>query len=303
MAVKVPIGLDAPDDALRDYGAGALIRVERAAAEAGAYAEIGTVAIVAATFAYEFFDSAGSTSHWYRWRVSNSANTIQSGYQSGLRGVDAGQESLPSGSFATLDELLLTHRQAITDSRILNRYEKVLREVTRDLIRELGGIDFFRHPQSGTETRIFHGDGTNVLHVHEGIVELAQVEIRTETNGSWIALDAANWFLEAELDQPNAVPGEPYFHVRLTDTGTYTAFPKLKNGVRLTLAWGWPTMPPDASEAAVAWARQRIGWDPTQPGGAPGPDGLQGGQSYNRKPDAVWDFLTQERRRHLECYL
>jgi hypothetical protein len=301
VGVKIQVGLDAPDDALRDYGAGALIRVERAAAEDGVYAEIGTVAIVAATFAYEYFDATGSTTHWYRWRVSNALNTVQSGYQSGLRGTDTGQESLPSSSYATLDEMLLTHRQSVTDTRVLNRYEKVLREVTRDLIREVG-YDFFRHPQSGTETRTYHADGSNLLHVHEGIVELAGVEIRTETNGTWIPLDVGSWFLEAELDDLNPAPGEPYFHVRLSDVATYTTFPKLKSAVRLTLAWGWPAVPADAVEAAIAWARQRVGWDPTQPGGAAGPDDVRSGFGMDRMPDQVYRFLLQERRRHLECW-
>ena len=301
MAVKVQIGLDAPDDALRDFGAGALIRVERATAEDGVYAEIGTVAIVAATYAYEYFDSAGTTASWYRWRVSNALNTVQSGYQSGLRGTDTGQESLPSGSYATLDELLLTHRQNISDTKTLNRYEKVLREVTRDLIREVG-YDFFRHPESGTETRTFYGNDADVLHVHQGIIDLTGIEIRTETGGTWIALDSTDWDLEAELDDPNPVPGEPYFHVRLNGTGSYSKFPKIRQGVRLTLAWGWPAVPLDATEAAVAWARQRIGWDPSQPGGAPGPEGLQGGLGSDRMPDQVYRFLLQERRRHLECW-
>lgn len=302
MAVKVEIELDAPDDALRDFGAGALLRVERAASKDGVYAELGTVAIVAATFTYEYFHSSGVVTDWYRWRVSNALNTVQSGYAAPFQGRDTGQSSPASDSYATLDDLLLTHRQAVTDTRVLNRYAQVLRETTRDLIRELGDVDFFRHPQAGTEQRILHGAGGDVLHVHEGIVDLSTVEIRTEFGGSWIALDAADYSLEAELDEPNIPPGTPAFHIRLSPTGTYTAWPKLRSAVRLTMAWGWPAVPADAIGANLAWARQRIGWEPSQPGGTPGPSEYQGGMSGDRLPDQVYRFLLQERRRHIECY-
>lgn len=302
MAIKVPIPLDAPDDALRDFGAGALLRVERATAEAGAYAEIGTVAIVAATFRYEYFDSAGVVTHWYRWRVSNAANTVQSGYADAFQGVDAGQESLPSGSYATLDDALGTHRQEPTGTKYAARLESALREATRDLIREMGGHDYFRHPQTGTETRLFHGTGRDILHVHEGIVSLSQVEIRLTVGGAFVVVPAADWWLEAEPGDLNPAPGEPYFHVRLSSAGSYKIFPKIEQGVRLTLAWGWPEVLPDAREAVVAWGRQKVGWDPSQPGGVPGPDNLEGNPSGDRMPDAVYKLLRAENRRHW-CHL
>lgn len=62
------------------YGAGALLRWERAAIEAGPYAEGGTVALVSGTSLYDVWDSAGVETTWYRTRISNAGGTTFSAY-------------------------------------------------------------------------------------------------------------------------------------------------------------------------------------------------------------------------------
>lgn len=62
------------------YGAGALLRWERAALEAGPYVEGGTEALVAGTTLYDVWDSAGVETTWYRTRISNAGGTTFSAY-------------------------------------------------------------------------------------------------------------------------------------------------------------------------------------------------------------------------------
>jgi hypothetical protein len=62
------------------YGAGALLRWERSAAEAGPYAEGGTAALVPGTELYDVWDAAGVETTWYRTRVSDAAGTTFSAY-------------------------------------------------------------------------------------------------------------------------------------------------------------------------------------------------------------------------------
>lgn len=68
------------------YGAGALLRWESAATEAGTYAEGGTVALVAGVSVYDVWDAAGVVGTWYRTRISNGAATTFSPYSAPREG-------------------------------------------------------------------------------------------------------------------------------------------------------------------------------------------------------------------------
>ena len=62
------------------YGAGALLRWESSAAEAGTYVEGGTEALVSGTTLYDVWDAAGIETTWYRTRISDAAGTTFSAY-------------------------------------------------------------------------------------------------------------------------------------------------------------------------------------------------------------------------------
>ena len=62
------------------YGAGALLRWERAPAEAGTWTEGGTEALLAGVTLYDVWDSAGVETTWYRTRISNAGGTSFSAY-------------------------------------------------------------------------------------------------------------------------------------------------------------------------------------------------------------------------------
>lgn len=195
-------------------------------------------------------------------------------------------------TYASIDDFLLTVGQDTTDVEFLDNAQRRLAEATHDLDREIGYSAL-----QITGTRIVHGDGTGLLHVHGGIVSLSAIDIRLSTGAAWTALQAQDtgWYLEGDKGDPNPVDGV-YYHVRLIDTANYTKFPNVTQGVRLTGVFGGNAE--SRREACVAWARQRMALDPSQMGGvSSGPEDLGGGVSIDRWPRAVYDLIAAERRR------
>ena len=294
MAVLVRVTVPAPDDVLRDYGAGALIRLERAATEDGVYAEFTTKAVVDETYSYEIFDAAGSTTSWYKTRYSNALNTTQSEYS------DPFSPGAPE-AYANLDDLFLTMRQPTGDTRFWAAAERHLVETARDLDRELG---YGLRVGTETETWLADGYGDGRLHVHSGIVSIDTIEIQQTPGSDWIELEVEGegWILEGALDDVSVPAGEPFFHVQLIPSGGYARFPSTRAGVRLTGVPGWPAARIDAREANVAWGRQRLAADPSLPGGPVGPEEFGSPIAPDRWPRAVYDLITSERHRFW-CHL
>lgn len=274
----------APDDLLASLGAGALIRLEKAATEDGTYAEIDTEPLVAETFSYVLVDATGLTTDWYRVRYSDSGNTVQTGYD------EAFSLSAPQ-AYATLNDLLLRMGQAITDTRFLANATERLKEAARDLDNEIGYSAL-----AYTGSKLYDGNGKSVLHVHGGITSLSTVEIRLDVNGAWTALqpEMTGWYLEGDWDDPNSDDGV-YYHVRLFSNATYGSFPTFPNSVRLTGVFGGHGT--RRKGANIAWARQRLAMEPSAAGGPIGPDELGNAVSFDRWPREVKDFVDQERHR------
>ena len=299
MAVKVVLTLKAPDDALAGYGAGAIMRIQSCATETGTFADLAatpTEAIIAAAYRYEHWDAAGDWSTWYRWRIENSAGTETGDWSDPFQGLEAAKVAQNSGSYASIDDFLLEVGAIPPDTRRLAAIEKALVEARERLDLEVGR-DAFRHPQSGTEARLYHGNGENVLHVHEGIVSLTSVEVRTETGGTWTTIATADWWLEAQPGHLSVRAGEPWFHVRLSDGADYTTFPRGEHRVRLTGAFGWARPSQRHIGANIDLARQQIAADMSFPGGTVGMGELGAPQGPTRLPDTVWRLKLAESRR------
>lgn len=303
MAVKVVFVIPAPDDIITGYGASPVARIQFSATETGVFADLAatpTEAIVAATHRYEHWDAAGSATTWYRWRPENAAGTETGDWSQPFQGIEAAVAAQNSGSYASIDDFLLHVGQIPTDTRRLAAIERALVSSREELDLEIGR-DAFRHPQSGTEVRTFHSKGGSLLHVHLGIVSLTTVEVRETTNGTWIALDSDDWWLEGRVGELTVPAGEPYWHVQLSDLSTYTTFPMGENRIRLTGAFGWPRPSARHVQGNIAFARQRIAADPSFPGGIVGQSELGAPVGSNRLPDAVWRLKLAESRRFLAC--
>lgn len=297
--IRVSVVVADPAAQITALGAGALLRWERAAAEGGPYTEFASGVLAANVNVYDVWDPAGDEDSWYRTRFSKADGTSPTAYSATFQ---AGPQS-----YASRTDLLRALRMTTADARFLDRATEVLADTTRDLIREVG-YSFFRQPLAGTEDVIFDGPGGKLLHVHAmaprvGVVSVTTVQIRNSTTEDWIDLAAADWRLESEPRQTGREPGDPYFHVALTDEGAYGAWPKGQSLIQLEEAvFGWDALQRDAVEANVDWARQRLAADPALPGGPLGPDEQGQPIASDRPPRAVYDLLAKERSRH-RCWL
>ncbi len=80
--LKLVVNVDDPADLLTGYGAGALIRVERASSSTFSGAtEITTIPLVDGTSRYEKWDTTGTSSDWYRVRYSTSSPSVATDYK------------------------------------------------------------------------------------------------------------------------------------------------------------------------------------------------------------------------------
>jgi hypothetical protein len=264
------------------FGAGALVRVERATAEAGVYAELGTVAVVAGQSTGTYYDEAGTTAHWYRVRYSNAGNTKQSEYSAPWQAVSVGYTSL-----ADVKARLGMGTVAGTADAIMST---IVAEVNSWLDGRLG-----RHVgPGGSATRTYDGDGSGLLYVRDGVQAVYSLTLYDGTRGASTSIAATDYYLDPLPHLRR--PGEPAFYVTMSPNpaGSYSRFPVGKRTVEVTGLWGWPAVPLElqavATKCAVADWRGRA-----SAGGDQFTIGVNGERTYER-------YLSYEDRKTIERY-
>lgn len=261
----VKMTVEVPDEILNAgaYGAGALIRLQTAATEAGAYSDVSgtgstpTTTVVSGTRIYTGYDPNGTASTWYRTRFENAGGTRLSDWSDPFQVAAEGTGLLVSlwdvkqalGRTGTTDsgddELILEHCRRVTDE-----------------ILGYTGRAFLRIPAAGTDTFLLDVESSGrTLWVAKGLAAVGQLEVATqsqpESGGTYTVVPAADWFLRpTEVDRDH---GWPATRIVITDrpTGGIPLFYAGYNTVRLTSsALGWPTPPSDvqgiAERAVVA---------------------------------------------------
>lgn len=305
--IRVDAFLPDPAGALATgaFGAGALIRIERSATSGGTYAEVTTLPIVATTISYTYWDPAGDATSWYRWRVSNAGNTVDSPYSDPFQG--SSPASVFPTSYATLAQamgLFTTAPNAARQARLAT----LLGVATSEIAIELEGRDYFRHPAVGSATwwlsvpRRYGVRGRGdyrILHAHEGIVALDTLEVSQDAGASFVTVASGDYVLRGSDPDSSEAPasGEPYFHVVLTGLGTIQSVPRGTNVVRGTGAHGWPSIPAVLTEAVAERARQLANADPSYTGSVPGESEYGSGPVSLRWPQTLYNFLAAERTR------
>lgn len=305
--IRVDVWLPDPAAALATgaFGAGALIRIERAATVGGVYAEVTTLPLVATTLSYTYWDPTGDGTQWYRWRVSNSGNTVRSPYSAPFQGTSPTDSVFPLSYAGIADVLALFETTPLPAKQA--RLATLLGVATNEIITECGGRDYFLHPSDGSSEAWFADtsrtrrgrDGRPFICAHYGIVSLEQLEFSQDQGGTYAVVDEDDYVLRGD-DPDSAEPppaGEPYFHILLTGTGTVTSVPRGTNLVRPTGIRGWPAIPSVLVEATAERARQLAYADPSYSGNVPGEDAYGGGPLPMRWPQTLYNFLTAERHR------
>ncbi len=289
------------------FGAAALIRIERSATIAGSYAEIGTVSIditTQLTGPFVFWDATGLATSYYRWRISNAANSVQSPYSDPALGYNPVATATLGDAYAALTDVVgLFETWPLT--KRLPRLTTLLRVATGQVIDEFDGRDFFRHPASGSATWLADGNGSPTLHVHEGLIALDALELSFDGGLTYVQVTASDYMLRGDSPfSAEPIPaGEPYFHIRFTAFGQYTNFPRSHQSARLTGARGWPTVPTVLREATAQRVRQLAAAGATYDGSdAGGADGYGPAPTTDRFwPQSMWNFQKAERERFIGC--
>lgn len=279
MALKLILNIEGVNDALGTaaYGTAAAAIVERGTAQTGSYSAFATAALVAGQSQYEIWDTSAqaTTSSWYRYRIGNGAGTLFSDYSDPFRATAL-------AAYATLDEL--TDRLNLPDEDRYSLLSSILESVSAQMDAETGR-QFYRLPQvSGDTTRIYDGTGSTYLPVPEGIVSVTTVQVRDDIDSDWVTLGTAEWTLRPA----NPDPGDTYRGIALTGTSSaqYATFPDGMTTVRVTGAFGWPSVPYLVREAVIEMAARVYAESQTRYGGMVGlPEMGQTMMPINR-PDA-----------------
>lgn len=243
MAIKVVGNVDNPADALdaSAYGTGAVIRWERATSQAFTTpTELGTQALSATKTQYEWWDQSGTTVHWYRFRLSNAGNTLQSAYSDPFQ---AGALA----AYATLDSL----REYVDppDDASDNLLSDILVRAT-GIIDARCGRSFFRDPQvTGTTTKTFDVGATTKV-ISADIVSLTSVSYATATGISYTVAGGTDWYLQPA----NPAPGWPYEELVVSDVGTIPYWYGGYRTVQVTGVFGWASVPAAIEGATLALA-------------------------------------------------
>lgn len=249
---------DNPDELLNAgaYDAGALIRVQSAAVAGGPFSDLSgagstpTLTIVSGTTSYTAYDPAGGSSTWYRTRYENASTTRASDWTEPFQ---VGRKL-----YAGLDDLK-EYLQPIGDDKD-NLLLDLLEEAT-SAISDFCERDFFRHPQTGEEVRLFRGNGTRRLRVKAGIISLSQVRLASSTGQPYSTLDVASWALG-----PERLSSEPAEWVWLSEAAPeFTSWTDGLDTVELTGQFGWPQVPVLIRKATIDLARE---WYRQGPGGS-----------------------------------
>lgn len=146
-------------------------------------------------------------------------------------------------SYASIGELKTSDRLNITDTASDNVLTDVVEAVSR-WIEDMTGRQF----SPVTETRYYTAQARDVLWPDD-ISASAGLLIYTDDDGdgvyenTWAATDY-------NLRPYNPKSGWPYEAIEITPNGNYY-FPSTKKGVKITAAFGWPSVPLQIKQACI----------------------------------------------------
>lgn len=293
MATLIRINVLDPQNVLDTYGAGALVRLERATASTMSGAsEITTVAVVAGTTEYEYKDTTGvAGTHWYRSRYSKATPSVAADYGGYSSAFQAGAAS---GEVITLD--LAKTWCSIGDTTDDPWMPMAVNAMNRAIVNGVG-IDL--GPSPDTE-RVYDGARAarcgDRLYIPGGIRTFTAVEITVDGGSTWTAVTSDVRLGPRPWDR---TPGEPYGWVEFLDplaiTGTYRRFPSGRGDVKVTAAafegFGFDAWPSDIIQDGLS-GLQRMSLDRDRAGGSGFPNETNAARYLNaallRSYRAAW---------------
>ncbi len=259
----IALTVESPDDILNAgaYGAGALIRLQTATTEAGAYADVTgtgstpTTVVTTLIRSYTGFDPNGTVSSWYRTRFENVGGTRLSDWSPSFQVAPEG-----SGLICSLwDVKQELGRTALNDTGDDELILEHISQVTSE-IHQITGRLFVRSPASGTTTWTedvgvsggLDRLGWRTVLFPKGLAALTTLEVATQsqpdTGGTYTTVASTEWYLRPTASSRPA--GWPATRVTISDlSGSY--FTPGYSTVRFTGARGWDTIPANVQGVAI----------------------------------------------------
>lgn len=255
MANVVRVFVENPDELLNAgmFGAGAIIRLQSAAAEAGPFSNETTEPLVAGVRSYTLFDSDGLSTTWYRSRFENSGGTNVSEWSDPFLAAGDGILSLEDAK----QRLEIDADDTEQDENIAEWIGQITsfmrsftgRRLTPDPATEyiLDGYAAMRH-------------GT-LLRFPNGIQSLSELALAAWTGEAFEVIPATDYFLRPVEALREA--GWPATELWMSDNPSadnpHAVIPPGYANVRLRGAFSWEATPPELEAVAgnllVATAR------------------------------------------------
>jgi len=251
---QIKLTVENPDELLNAgaYGAGAVIRLQSAAAEAGPFADVSgtgstpTIALLAGVRTYTGYDPAGTSSSWYRSRYENTGATRVSDWSaafqvgSGGGGIlnlyDAKQRLGIDADDTTVDEDVLEWVDQIT--AFMRGFTR--RRLTPDPATEYI-VDGYRAMRHGTLLRFPHG-----------IQALTELAIAAWTGEAFEVIPAGDYFLRpVEAEREDGWPAtELWMSDNPSAANPHAVIPPGYANVRLRGTFSWAITPPELETVA-----------------------------------------------------
>ena len=238
---------------------GALIRIERSATGGGVgFSEIGTVAIVATTNSYTYYDLAGATSSFYRVRYSKAGGTSPSSYGPEFQ---TGDET--AGLLCSLYDVQQELGRTTTPNEDEVIMEKI-RQVSRAIERATGRWLAPRPTDSASTTTLyFTTEAGSELYIPRGVRAVTALGIASEdqpaTGGTYVTATAADYYISPPVSERIDAdePGR-YICFRGNPTGPVSYFFDAAHGASVTGSFGYASVPPDIQGVATRASLRRF---------------------------------------------
>lgn len=224
----------------------------------------------------------------WRWEGTGDAGAVTEG-QFEITSVFAPQ------TYATLDRAIALFETTPNATRQA-RLATALRTATDELIDEMDGRDFFRHPDVGDDEFVLTDTDGRWLHVHGGIVSITKLELITGTTYTELT-EGTDYRLRGVAPTQDPEPGghDPAFHIELLRRPTW------HDGARLTGALGWGSIPEALAEGCAARARQLVYGSANYEGAIASDDGYGHPTVSERWPDVTWKWMQRQKTNFYAC--
>ena len=268
MSIHITVTLtETAADLITGYGAGAKLYLDSAATEDGVYSNVTSTALVSGTESYEFWDSSGTSSTWYKSRAGDAAGTAYGAYSDPFQATSV-------QAYASLMDLGLS-MELPDDSR--DPYLLDLLRTASEQIDSACGRRFYRNPQvSGTDTfyvDVIRDDRDSLVRASNGytttgealdIISITTLSVRTSESGTYtdIAAGDAGYY----LDTGEVVGNWPYSDVTLSASSSTSTWPLGKRAVKIVGVLGFSVVPEAVRNACLDMAREAYRQGP---GGGP----------------------------------